>query len=69
VDETGWTGKEKSARRVIAPKDAAHVFKRKTTMSGHTTAQVCISGGGRFLPTMVVFQVRFILLSISIHEL
>ena len=57
VDETGWTGKEKSSRRVIAPTDSSHVIKRKTSVNGHITAQVCVSGSGRFLPTMVVYKV------------
>jgi len=26
---------------------------------GHITAQVCVCASGRFLPSMVIFQVRF----------
>ncbi|WAQ96646.1 hypothetical protein MAR_029336, partial [Mya arenaria] len=54
-DETGWTGKEKSTSKVIAPKNG-HVFKKKIVPSGHKTAHVCVSGSGRFLPSLVIFQ-------------
>ncbi|WAR28587.1 hypothetical protein MAR_014291 [Mya arenaria] len=54
-DETGWTGKEKSTSKVIAPKNG-HVFKTKIVPSGHITAHVCVSGNGRFLPSLVIFQ-------------
>ncbi|KAH3769981.1 hypothetical protein DPMN_171260 [Dreissena polymorpha] len=57
VDETGWTGKIKSTQRFIALTDSSHVIKRKTSVNGHINVQVCVSGSGRFLPTMVVYKV------------
>ncbi|KAH3834972.1 hypothetical protein DPMN_108305 [Dreissena polymorpha] len=56
VDETGWTGKEKSTRRFIAPTDSSQVIKRKTSVNGHITAQVCVGGSGRFFPKMIVSE-------------
>ncbi|WAR18362.1 hypothetical protein MAR_000200 [Mya arenaria] len=43
------------SEQVIAPKNG-HVFKKKTVPSGHITAHVCVSGSGRFLPSLVIFQ-------------
>ncbi|MES9880233.1 MAG: hypothetical protein ABW185_05055, partial [Sedimenticola sp.] len=59
VDETGWSGKEKCTTKVIAPK-TGHVFRNKVTTNDHVTANLCISAEGKFLPTMVIFQVCFV---------
>jgi hypothetical protein len=54
-DETGWTGKESSKPTVIGPK-GKHVYQQQVTSSGHTTAHLCVSASGKFLPSMIVFE-------------
>ncbi|XP_053400930.1 uncharacterized protein LOC128557557 [Mercenaria mercenaria] len=54
-DETGWTGKEKSAKKVIGPK-GGHLCRGQNTPGSHITAHVCVCASGRFLPTLVVYQ-------------
>ncbi|WAR23793.1 hypothetical protein MAR_037462 [Mya arenaria] len=45
-DDTGWTGRDKSAVRVIGEREG-HVFRKKMSGSGHITAQVCMSASGK----------------------
>ncbi|WAR31530.1 hypothetical protein MAR_034072 [Mya arenaria] len=52
-DEIGWTGKEINAVKVLGPKQG-HVFRKKTSGSGHITAQICASADGRIIPTLMI---------------
>ncbi|XP_060573876.1 uncharacterized protein LOC132731679 [Ruditapes philippinarum] len=56
-DETGFTGKEMPRAKVFGPK-GKHVFRQKISSSDHITAHLCVSANGRFLPSMIIFQVN-----------
>ena len=38
-----------------------HVFSQKVMTSDHITAHLCICADGRFLPSMIIFQVLYLL--------
>jgi len=65
-DETDWSGKEAARGKVVALK-GCHVLSQKVMTSDHVTAHLCICADGRFLPSVIIFQVLY-LLSIIIDE-
>ena len=56
MDESGFSGRLVSSKRVIMPKGARHAYQSQVSLSGHTTVVQAISASGRTVPPMVIFS-------------
>lgn len=57
VDETGF-GKGLAAEDRVCVTNT-HSHSRQVVTSSHTTANVCVSGDGKVLPTFVIYEKSF----------
>ncbi|KAK3092033.1 hypothetical protein FSP39_024582 [Pinctada imbricata] len=56
MDESGFSGRLTSSKKVIVPKDTRHAYQTQVTMSGHVTVVQAISAGGESCPPMIIFS-------------
>ena len=56
MDESGFSGRLVSSKRVIMPKGARHAYQSQVSLSGHTTVVQAISASRRTVPPMVIFS-------------
>ncbi|KAK3095358.1 hypothetical protein FSP39_013674 [Pinctada imbricata] len=56
MDESGFSGRLVSSKRVIMPKASRHAYQSQVSLSGHTTVVQAISASGRALPPMLIFS-------------
>ena len=56
LDETGFSGKEHSRDKVLAPKGVRTAYQQMVSISGHVTFQVAISASGKTVVPLVIFS-------------
>ena len=56
LDQTGFSGKEHSRDKVLAPKGIRTAYQQMVGISGHVTFQVAISASGKAVAPLVIFS-------------